>query len=204
MTSSKIWSGAFYPPSRDDLFTAPVSVRSVILQFYVLNIHSVPVTPNHHQHITDLKLRRTLTYSGVTLSTRGWGRDDVDLAGKRQTWVLVDGEWIRNTEDSTSMKWRILNVFLNSEWKKKDSPNLRDALQIPDASYWEYVNVVSFDKGDSCLIGESNLEFHWVIYWNLVNSFEAREDDCQLCHSSMVVFLLSSFLFVYAIVTRFE
>ena len=45
------------------------------------------------------------------------------------------------------------------------------------------------NKGDFCLIGQSNLEFHWLIHWNLVNSFEAREDDCQLCDTSTVVFL---------------
>mgnify|MGYP006862600577 CR=1 FL=1 len=64
--------------------------------------------------------------------------------------------------------------------------------------------VIGFNKGDFCLIGLSNLEFHWLIHWNLVNSFESREDDCQLCHTSTVGFPLSSFLFVYAIMTRFE
>ena len=59
------------------------------------------------------------------------------------------------------------------------------------------------NKGDFCLIGLSNLEFHWLIHWNLVNSFELREGDCQLCHTWTVAFLVSSFLFVYAIMTRF-
>ena len=45
------------------------------------------------------------------------------------------------------------------------------------------------NKGNFCLIGQSNLEFHWLIHWNLVNSFEAREDDCQLCDTSTIVFL---------------
>ena len=43
------------------------------------------------------------------------------------------------------------------------------------------------DKGDFCLLGLSNLEFHWLIHWNLVNSFESREDDCHLCHTSAAV-----------------
>ena len=60
------------------------------------------------------------------------------------------------------------------------------------------------NKGGFCLIGQSNLEIHWLIYRNLVNSFEAREDDSLLCDPSMVVLPLSSFLFVYAIVTRFK
>lgn len=66
------------------------------------------------------------------------------------------------------------------------------------------INADFYHKGDFCLIGLSNLEFHWLIHWNLVNSFESREDDCQLCHTSTVGFPLSSFLFVYAIMTRFE
>ena len=51
-----------------------------------------------------------------------------------------------------------------------------------------------------CLIGQSNLECHW----NLVDSFKVREDDCQFCDPSMVAFPLSSFFFVYPIMTRFE
>ena len=58
------------------------------------------------------------------------------------------------------------------------------------------INADFYHKGDFCLIGLSNLEFHWLIHWNLVNSFESREDDCQLCHKSAVGFPLSSFLFV--------
>ena len=42
-----------------------------------------------------------------------------------------------------------------------------------------------------------------LIHWNLVHSFKAR--DCHLCGASMVVEVpLSSFSFVYAIMTRFE
>ena len=42
----------------------------------------------------------------------------------------------------------------------------------------------SYRTKETCPIGQSNLEIHWLVHWNLVNSFESREDDCQLCDTS--------------------